>query len=207
MIVHCPSCSTGYHLAATPAATVLRCSRCQVAFPCPAHRRSYVMGRAPAVAAPAVTAPALTAPALTAPTSPPMEGPASLRFLEPLGAPVAGMPAMPPAPAMQALDDQLFSPQPTAAQLPRSAPPSVRVRREVGPAASAPPSGFLPLTLAALGAGAAWFAAPVLTDPGRGVGWIASLPFPVEPWMLGAAGATSGLLLGLAWLGWRAARR
>lgn len=196
MIVHCPSCSTGYHLAATPPATVLRCSRCQVAFPCPAHRRSYLLGSAAAVAAP---------------VSPPLEGPASLRFLEPLGSPVTGMPAMPPPapppPAMQALDDQLFSPQPTTAELPRSAPSSMRVRREVGPAASAPPSGFLPLTLAALGAGAAWFGAPVLTDPGRRVGiWIAALPFPVEPWMLGAAGATSGLLLGLAWLGWRAAR-
>jgi hypothetical protein len=139
-----------------------------------------------------------------------MEGPASLRFLEPLGSPVAGMPAMPPpappTPAMQALDDQLFSPQPTEAR--RSAPSSARARREVGPAAGAPPSGFLPLTLAALGAGAAWFAAPVLTDPGCRAGiWIASLPFPVEPWMLGAAGATSGLLLGLAWLGWRAAWR
>ena len=182
MIVQCPSCSTGYHLALPPPSAVLRCSRCREVVPPPAHRRGYVL------ATPAAT-PVLFEPLPWVPA--PAAVPADV-------APVA---LPPPTPEMQALDAALFAP-PSAKPVP--APGRLSAPRVPAPAGESEPAGasaLLPVGLAAVGAAAAWFAAPRLAP------WIPSLPFAVEPWMLAAAGASCGMLLGGVWLGWRAARR
>jgi hypothetical protein len=187
MIVHCPSCSTGFHFAGG-AATVLRCSRCSETFPCPTHRRSYVLAPVPVEAG----------------------IPASVRYasraVEAIEPPRPVPAATPPPPPMHDLDAELFAPK---------APPqphrlAVRADRRRGKrhADTGQPAGLVALALAALGATAAWFGTPVLTDRGNRLGaWIASLPVPIEPWMMGAAGASLGLILGGVWLAWRAARR
>jgi hypothetical protein len=174
MIVHCPSCSTGFHFAGGTA-TVLRCSRCSESFPCPTHRRSYVLVPMPAAA----RAPVPREPVFHAPRSVPTPQP----------------------PAMQALDAALFASRPSPSKSPALAVRAHRRKRGRD-------NGLMALALAALGATAAWFGTPVLTDRGNRLGaWIASLPVPIEPWLMGAAGASLGLILGGVWLAWRAARR
>lgn len=182
MIVHCPSCSTGYHLALPPPSAVLRCSCCREVVPPPAHRRGYVL------ATPAANPVLLEEPVVLPAPEPIAWAPAPAAALTDV-APVA---PPPPTPEMQALDAALF------------APVRVSAPRVPAPPAESEPAGasaLLPVGLAAVGAAAAWFAAPRLAP------WIPALPFAVEPWMLAAAGASCGLLLGGLWLGWRAARR
>ncbi|HEX5043044.1 MAG TPA: hypothetical protein VFV75_09060 [Candidatus Polarisedimenticolaceae bacterium] len=106
--------------------------------------------------------------------------------------------APPPTPEMPALDAALFGSGHASVSV-RSPRARTRPFVEEGEPAGAP--ALVPLGLAAVGAAAAWFAAPRLAA------WMSPLPFAVEPWMMGAAGAAFGLLLGGAWLEWRAGRR
>ena len=188
MIVHCPSCSTGYHVALPPPSAVLRCSRCREVVPPPAHRRRYVLATPTASPVPPAR---VEAPVLARTPEPLPWAPA------PAPVPSGLIPvAAPSSPEMQALDAALFAPAPAPI---RVGAPRVSARRaETEPAGA---SALVPIGLAALGAAAAWFAAPRLAA------WIPPLPFAVEPWMLAAAGASCGLLLGAVWLGWRAGRR
>jgi len=106
----------------------------------------------------------------------------------------------PPTPAMPALDAALFG---SGAPEPSLSVRSSKARTRPSPAGAEPAdaTALVPLGLAAVGAAAAWFLAPGLAA------WTAPLPFAVEPWMMGAAGAACGLLLGGMWVRWRAARR
>lgn len=194
MIVHCPSCSTGYHLALPASPALLRCSRCREVVPPPARRRRYALTSATPFAAPPaepaglVLQPVLSRvpetplPALVLPVAPALDT-----------APLAP----PPTPAMTALDASLFGPGPSKAPLSVRSPQA----RPAGGSNPADASALVPLGLAAVGAAGAWLVAPRLAA------WTAALPFEVEPWMMGAAGAACGVLLGGLWVKWQAARR
>jgi hypothetical protein len=170
-----------------------------VAFPCPAHRRTYALGPAPEAARPARRAAVLP------------QRPIPASILEPMEA----------EPLMEPMDEIVFAPEPTAPwsepqteptpeEVPLAAPPARsrprRRRPKVVPVPASRPSRLLPVRLALLGAAGAWFGGPLLLD--RMVSLGVRVPVErLESWMLAAAGFALGLALGGVWLGWRAARR
>lgn len=208
MIVQCPSCSTGYHWVPGPTANVrLRCSRCLIAFPCPTHRRAYVLGPEEVAVLPRPAS-------ILEPLEP--QAPARSRAAAPLPVPLQPLAPVPPEPTEEEADAAVPEPVALAPETPVPSRPAgaVRAAWEVEPRARSLAAAFLPLAFAAAGAAGAWLAAPVLGDAASPAGaWIASIPIPavlgpLQPWMFAAAGAVAGLLLGgVVVLGWRTARR